>query len=420
MNASTHPHPAPRALRALFLAVAVAAVGLGVAALLRPDPIRAEIGSVDRGPVSVWVRDAGRTRIRDRFTVHAPRDGILVRPDWKVGDAVRAGVSVLAVLGPEEPAFVDLRRRAVLEAQRDAALARIDAARAGLGEAEARCLQAWRDLHRAEETARANITPDEEVERLHAAATIAERARDAMRAEVEAARHLARAAELELGDGQPIENGPGTVPDPGRELAVRAPIDGSVLRVFEPSGRPILRGQPLFELGDPEALEVRVPFASHDALRLRVGMHARIGTDLGFERDVPLPLEGEIQTIEPRADTVVSALGVEEQRVDVILRPLGEWPRLGDGYHVEVAVEVERSPADGIRTPSASLFRHAGGWAVHRIAPDGRSSVTTVEVGLVAPDYAEIRTGLSPGDRVVLYPSRWIEDGVRVLDPNGR
>ncbi|MGA1526188.1 MAG: efflux transporter periplasmic adaptor subunit, partial [Planctomycetota bacterium] len=91
MNASTHPHPAPRALRALFLAVAVAAVGLGVAALLRPDPIRAEIGSVDRGPVSVWVRDAGRTRIRDRFTVHAPRDGILVRPDWKVGDAVRAG-----------------------------------------------------------------------------------------------------------------------------------------------------------------------------------------------------------------------------------------------------------------------------------------------------------------------------------------
>lgn len=409
-----------RLIRALTVLGAVSAVGIGLVAILAPDPIRAEIGAVDRGPVSVTVREEGRTQVRDRYTVHAPRAGVLFRPGLRVGDPVRGGVTVVAVLGPTDPAFVDLRRRAVLEAQLDAARARIDAARAALGEAEARCLQAWRELHRAEEMASSRITSDEEVERRHAAATIAERARDAMQADLDAARHLARATELEIRGDRLTENGPTNESKPGEDLALLSPVDGRVLRVFEESGRPVIAGQPLVEIGDPGRIEVRAAFLSHDALRLAPGMRARIGTSPGFGADVALPLTGEVATIEPRAETVVSALGVEEQRVDVVLDPRGEWPSLGDGFHVEVSIEVARSAEDAVRVPAPSLFRHEDGWAVHRVDEAGRSRVTRVEVGLLDPDHAEVLSGLAPGERVVLYPSRWIEDGRRVVAPTGR
>jgi HlyD family secretion protein len=420
MNTPRASKRAGRVFRRLAVIGIAAVLGLGVLVLLEPDPIQAELGTVDQGPVALHVREEGQTRIRDRYTVHAPRDGILVRPGVRVGDAVRGGATVLAVLEPREPAFVDIRRRGVLEAQVAAAHARIDAARAALGEAEARCNQAWRELHRAEQMSLAHITPDEEVERLHAAAAIAERARDARQAELEASRHLAQAVELELGDGYGIENGPEPPVHSGRNLAVLAPVDGRVLRVFEESGRPVLAGQPLFEIGNPSEIEVRASFLSHDALRLGPDLFARVGTTPGFGHDVVLPLEARIHAIEPRARTVVSALGVEEQRVDVVLEPIGTWPLLGDGFHVEVSIEVEHSPPDAIRTPAPSLFRHGEGWAVHRIDGDGRSWITAVEVGLISADHAEVLGGLSPGDRVVLYPSRWIEDGSRVVTPSGR
>jgi HlyD family secretion protein len=419
MNKKSSPRRR-RLIRILALLGSVSGVAFGIAAILEPDPIRAEVGIVDRGAVSVTVREEGRTQVRDRYTIHAPRAGVLVRPGLRVGDPVRSGITVIAVLGPTDPAFVDLRRRAVLEAQLDAATARIDAARAALGEAEARCQQAWRELHRAEQMAASRIASDEEVERRHAAATVAERARDAMQADLDAARHLARAAELEIRGDRPMENGPPSVEQPGEDLALLAPVDGCVLRVFEESGRPVTAGQPLVEVGDPGQIEVRVAFLSHDALLLKPGMPARIGTSPGFGPGVALPLEGEVSTIEPRAETVVSALGVEEQRVDVLLEPRGDWPVLGDGFHVEVSIEVDRSPRDAVRAPAPSLFRHEEGWAVHRVDEAGRSWITRVDVGLIDPSHAEVIGGLTPGDRVVLYPSRWIEDGRRVVAPTGR
>ena len=407
-------------LRAMALLGVVALATLGIVELLEPEPILSEIGAVDRGPVSVTVREEGRTRVRDRYTVHAPRDGVLLRPRLRVGDIVHGGATVVAVLMPADPVFVDRRRRAVLEAELAAAVARIDAARAALGEAEARCTLAWRELHRAEQMAAANIAADEEVERLHAAATIAERARDAKEAELDAAQHLGRAAELELEEGRALENGPDPAPEPGRDLALVAPVDGRVLRVFEESGRPVTAGQALLAVGDPLEIEIRAAFLSHDALRFRAGMPARIGTAPGFGADVDLPLDAQVLMVEPRADTVISALGIEEQRVDVLLAPVGDWPRLGDGYHLEIAVELDRSGDRAVRAPASSLFRHRGDWAVHRLDSDGRSRITSVELGLLDAQHAEILAGLEPGDRVVLYPSRLIEDGRRVVEPSGR
>jgi HlyD family secretion protein len=202
--------------------------------------------------------------------------------------------------------------------------------------------------------------------------------------------------------------GPG--PASGPAVAVRVPAGGSVTRVLEPSERTVLAGTPLIEVSDDRALEAVVEFLSQDAARIREGMAAEV-----YDWGGPGVLPARVRRIEPQGFTKVSALGVEEQRVFVwltITAPPRDWATLGPGYRIWGRVYLRRE-AQALKVPLGALQRHAGGWAVFRIA-GGRARLVPVTIGAITDKEAEVRGGLAAGDQVVLFPPDTVHDGVAV------
>jgi len=393
----------PRIIGALILVALAVAIGFA----MRTPPVGVELGEVTRGPLTVTIDDLGETRVTNLYVVSAPVTGELLRVPLKPGDRVVARATILGHVQPLSPAPLDARNVAQNEANVRALTAQLAAARARVGEAQAEQRLAERDYARVNALAgrgfvsQANADRSRTArERARAAATEAAQSAEAARHSLEAAR-----AALILPGGQ--SSGRGAV-------AVTSPVSGYVLRVPQESERVVVAGTPLVEIGDPDRLEMVTDLLSADAVQVRPGAAVLI-EDWGGER----PLHGRVRLVEPFGFTKISALGVEEQRVNVVIdfaEPRQALARLGHGYRATVRIAIWSAP-NLARVPISALFRAEGRWSVFVMDNDRRARLARVEVGHMNDEQAEIR-GLQPGTRVILHPSDRIREGVAVRARN--
>jgi HlyD family secretion protein len=390
--------------RTLFGVLAVAAV-LGLA--LWPETVRVDTAVVTRGPLVVTVDEEGRTRVRDRFIVATPVSGRVLRIELEPGDRVERG-DVVARLDAGPAPLLDARAR-------EEAQAAVESARAAVAGAQAEAVRARAELALAEREL-------ERARRLTAGGALAAQARDMRETEVELAResvhaaaHAVDAAAAELMRAE-ARRSPPRSGAAGAVVDVRAPAGGVVLRRLRESESIVPAGEPLVEVGDPAQLEIVSDLLSTDAVRVKVGARAMV-EQWGYEDG----LGATVRRIEPAGFTKVSALGVEEQRVNVILDlvdPGGEDVALGDNYRVDVRIVVWEA-ADALQVPTAALFRDGGEWAVYMIHA-GRARLTRVEIGQQNGRDAEVVGGLTAGAKVIMHPPDSIIDGSRVAELNQR
>ncbi len=382
---------------------AVAAVIWG----FRPDPVAVDLVAATRAPMEVTVAAEGMTRIREPWSVTAPISGTVTRSPVHVGDLVTGGETVVAVIQPAEPAFLDARARLQAEAAVTEAEAAVRLAEANFARAEADLDHADSQLERnmalAARGAIAQRVLEDSIQRRSTAAA----ALDAARSEVDLNRAILSRMQAQL---VPPE---AKLPDGvAGECCVQilAPHSGTVLAVEDLSARLVQAGSPLLSIGNLDDLEIEVDLLSTDAVRIRPGMPAHIDRWGG-----PDTLAARVRQIEPAAFTKVSALGIEEQRVRVrldILAPASDRPGLGDRYQVFAHIAVWRDE-DVLQVPVSALYRSGPDWAVLR-AEDGRAVETVVTIGQRTGRDAEILSGLSEGDRVIAYPGSRVGPGSRI------
>ena len=359
---------------------------------LREPPLEVDLGTVRRGALRVTVDAEGKTRVRDRYMVTAPVTGQLERIDIPEGTYVRAG-DVLARIAP-----VPLDAQAVRQAT-----ARVTATQSLTRDAETRVRQARATLEqerraagRIDRLVRAGALPERDLE--DAQLTVRLREEDLAAAEARSRAAVAdvdqaRAALIAVAGGQP-----------NTRVLVRAPADGCVLRVPERSERVVAVGTPIVEVGDPTALELVVDVLSADASRVRPGAIAIVDNWGDGES-----LTGRVRRVEPAAFTRVSALGVEEQRVNVVIDLPRLPPGLSDGYRVEARISVWEG-ADVTIVPISALFREEQNWAVFLVR-DSRAKLARVQIGERNATGAQVLDGLRAGDEVVVFPSDQIKSG---------
>lgn len=389
--------------RKIYIALGVLALVAFLVYAFQPQPIPADFAGVERGTLEVTLDEEGETRVRERYVVSAPVAGRILRIELEPGDPVVADVTVLATFQPTAPTLLDSRSRAEGEA-------RVRAARAARGQAKAELERARAELEFAEAELKRNLqlAEDEIVsrERLDSAELnlkTRQRAVDAAEFRVETTEH-----ELEQVQATLRRTGSGT--GDLEPMVMTSPVDGVVLSRRRESESVVPAGEPLLEVADPSQLEIVSDFLSTDAVQIDPGDPVYIEQWGGEGR-----LEGTVRRVEPSGFTKISALGVEEQRVNVIIDfadPQEAWEALGDGYRVEVRVVIWRGD-DVLKVPTSALFRHADGWAVFA-APGDKAQLTPVEIGRRNGLNAEVKSGLSEGDRLVVHPSDEVEDGVAV------
>lgn len=195
-------------------------------------------------------------------------------------------------------------------------------------------------------------------------------------------------------------------------MQLRAPVTGTVLSVNVVSESPVTAGTVLVSIGQPDDLEIIADLLSTDAVRLAPEATASVERWGG-----PDPLAARLKSIEPSAHTKVSALGIEEQRVNAVfdlLSPAEDRSSLGNGFSVFLRIAEWRAD-DVIQLPLSALFRQNDGWAVF-IAEDGVARLATVTVGAKNEEHAQILDGVDPGDLVITHPSDQIADGVAIMD----
>ena len=368
-----------------------------------PQPVQVDAVAMERGPMRVTVQDEGRTRVRDEYIVSAPVAGQLLRVDYKPGAAIGAGETVARIL-PGEPAFLDARALAEAQARVRTAEAAVSRARAELQRAEEQLAFARTEAERITALRARELASAGEYDRAQLELRTAQAARDAADESVEL-----QAAQLEAAIAGLTQ--PGRQSNPDTIVEVVSPVSGRVLRVARESASVIAAGAEIMSIGDPENLEVVVEMLSTEAVQVDPGDEV-ILEDWGRGEQV---LRGRVRLVEPYGFLKVSALGVEEQRVNVIVDftgPSSEWSTLGHGFRVEAAV-ITWQANDVLKVPVAALFRRGGDWAVFRIV-DGEARLTTVAIGRDNGSVAQVLSGLEAGDRVVLYPGEQVADGVSV------
>jgi HlyD family secretion protein len=385
--------------RRVLISVAVVAVLLAVA--LWPTAIPVETSVVTRGPLVVTIDEEGQTRVRERFVVSAPVYGRVLRIELEPGDRVKRGQEVARVRA-EAPPLLDARTRAELQAAVDSAIAAAGRARAEEQRARAALAQAERELQRARELAAAELATGQLVDTREAEAATALEA-------VNAARFAVQAAQAELERAR-IRLDPGASDSTGRVVSIPSPVDGIVLRRVRESESVVPAGEALVELGDPSQLEIVSDLLSTDAVRVETGARALIDQWGGGRT-----LEARVRRVEPSGFTKISALGVEEQRVNVVLDfvdPAGAWQALGDAYRVEVRI-VFWEGQSVLKVPTSALFRVGDQWAVYVLEGD-RVRQTQIQIDHQTGQEAEVTGGLTEGTRVVVHPPDTLADGARV------
>lgn len=395
-----------RARRLAFWAVSGLAVAAAAYWMLQPQATPVDLGTVTRGPLRVTLDHEGQTRVRERYVISAPVSGRVLRIALEPGDRVEGGRTELATLLPVPAPLLDARTQAQAEARVSTATAMLEQARAALEQARTAAAFADQERERLAKlfaaeavSARDRDTADNEARVRSQAVRVAEAAATAAARELDVARATLTATTQGRQAG-------------GSPIAVLAPINGVVLRRFRESEVVVGAGEPLVELADLDTLEVVADFLSIDAVRMQPGLPALVDRWGGSE-----PLRGTVRRIEPAGFTKISALGVEEQRVNVIVDlddPPEARPALGDGYRVEVRVVIWEAP-DVLRVPASAVFRVGEAWHVYVVGAGDRAESRPVEIGRQTGLEAEVRSGLAQDDRVVLYPSDRVTDGVWVV-----
>jgi HlyD family secretion protein len=388
-------------------AIGTALVLAGLLIAFRPQPVQVDMATIGTGPVAVTVSGTGEARVRDVYTISAPVTGRLERIEVHAGDQVAANQTVLARIHEAEPEPLDARTRATRQAAVKAAEAALALARADRDKAKAELEFARSQLERARELS----------ERGAVSAAALDRAQTEMRAnEAALANSIAmvgvREAELDQARAALIQPGASAGHEgiDGCCVDVRSPVSGQVLRVVQESERVVQPGTPLLEIGAPEDLEVVVDLLSTEAVRVTPGDRAIIEN---WGRDGHI--EGRVRRVEPYAFTKVSALGVEEQRVNVRIDIDAETATaqgLAHGYRVEASILVAET-GDAVRAPVSALFRDQGQWSTF-VAEDGEARLRRLTVGLMNDEYAEILSGLKAGETVIVYPSDRVSEGTLV------
>ena len=387
----------------------VAAVALLVWAFA-PRPVEVEVANVTQGHFESTVDEDGKTRLRERYVVSAPLAGQLSRIALREGDVVSAG-TVVATISPvlapmlDERTVRDLQLRVeIAQAQEQRVLARIEQAKVG-------AIQANNEVQRSEQLARQGFVSTTKLENDRLAALAAQKELDAATQERHIARHEAEQARSALvtvrGSGR----------DSARAFTIRAPVNGRVLRVAQGSETAVALGTPLLELGDTQRLEVVAELLTTDALQARPGSRVIVERWGGTGT-----LQGRVRQVEPAAFTKVSALGVEEQRVKVLVditSPQQQWAMLGDGFRVGVRI-VTLEVGGAVQVPVSAVFPLPGGEGDARtdmgvfLLDGDHVRLTPVDVGARNGQAAWVRKGLRAGASVVVYPPATVKDGTKV------
>lgn len=387
--------------RQLVVLLIVLLLGAVLALLFRPASVPVETAIVAKGSLQETVEEEGKTRMHDHFTVAAMVAGNLRRIHLDAGDVVNEGQIIAWI----DPAPIDPRQQAVLEARLQTARASQKQAEAVAARSDADYAQAQKDLARARQLFQQGIISQEARDK---AAT-----QDAVTAkQAQAADSALQAASSQVEEARSAllvyRSGPSNLP-----TAIRAPVTGRVLRLFEKSERVVTPGTPLLEIGFTPRLEIVSDFLTRDAVRIRPGMPVLI-TDWGGAQDIP----ARVRLVEPGGFTKISALGVEEQRVNVICDPTGPTDGLEDAYHVNVRVIVWQG-SDVLKVATSAIFRFQNDWAVF-LVEDGKAHRAIIQVDHRGSTDWQVTAGLKAGDRVILHPGAEIDNLVRVKESNSQ
>ena len=398
--------------RRLIVTGTLLAIAAALALAFWPRPLIVDLGTVSRGDVAQSIAEKGRTRVAEAFVVSTPVNGRLLRVEVHPGDAVTRGETVVARMRPANPAVLDARTRAQTMAAVEAAEAGLRVAEATLEAARADADLMRSDLERTEQLARSGTASVAALDRMRGAARAAEARLHTAEAAIAQRRAELESVQAQLIDFDSSAAAPATAV-PGDDLVIRAPSDGTILRVFHEDETTLAAGAPILEVGDiADGLEVVADLISTDAVAVRPGLPVLIENWGGGD-----PLAGEVTRISPSGETRVSALGVEEQRVEVVIRlttPPEDRSRLGHGYAVDARIIVARD-TDALRVPSSALVRRGDGWGVF-VVEDGQALLRDVTPGIDNGQWASLRDGVAEGTRVVLYPGAQVFDGASVTE----
>lgn len=363
-----------------------------------PRAVLVDMSSISVGQMEVTITEEGEARVRDLFIVSSPAAGYLNRIELDPGECVSAGESRLADIQSPVATVQDVRTRAQLRAAAQSARAALQLADADVRMREAELESVIADRDRMQRLARTGTVSEQALER----AEISARSHLAAVAAARSAREVAR-FEIARADAALIPSG---APAQDAIVGITSPVTGMVLRVLRDSEGPIAVGEPIMEIGQSSDIEIVVDVLSEDAVRIGTGARVRIR---GWGGPAQM---GYVARVEPYAFTKVSALGIEEQRTNVIVRFDSPMRGLGHGFRVRADIVVW--DADRVlRLPMSTVFKSAHGWTVYRVEK-GRAKLRPVQLGQMNGQLAEVKAGLSDGDVLVQHPSSSLYDGVKV------
>ncbi|MEQ1719362.1 MAG: HlyD family efflux transporter periplasmic adaptor subunit [Hyphomicrobium sp.] len=396
-------------LKRTSLAAAGLAMAMAFYLALKAKPVSVDTSPLSRATLTVTVDEEGKTSIKDVYVVAAPLAGRLLRAPVHVGDAVEKNASIVAVIQPSPPAMLDVRTRAELESAAQAATAALTLAEAELAQAKSELHFAEADMARAKALMEKAVTTERTLQKTQI--DVETRTAGVARA---AANVALRKREVESAQVR-LMSGEQTFVQRIAELAccyeVKSPESGRILKLIAESETTVSTGAPLLEIGDPANLDVTVELLSSDAVKVRIGAGAVIDGWGGA------PLNARVTKIYPSGFTKVSALGIEEQRVKVILAfedPAAERERLGHDFRVFARIHVFEA-AGALRVPLSALFRRGEQWAAF-VADQGIARERAVSLGERNSSFAQVLSGLKEGDRIILHPSDKVADGVAISD----
>lgn len=406
MNNTTPLKKYQRWIGGALLLVAAAAL---VYAVYRPRPLLVEVATVTTGSFEQSIEEDGRLRLKNRYVITAPTHAELLRPTLKVGDTVRAG-EVVATLVPVAPQMIDARTRTVLQQRVGSFEAARRAAAAQVQRAQTALAQATLEADRAAKLAQDNFISASARDQAALARQAAQQALTAARAEQGMADFSVAEARAALSRAEPAAGGSAT----GR-WELKSPVDGQVLKLHLDSAAPVTAGQPLLDIGNTAAMEAIIDVLSGEVRQIQLGAPVQLSLGSGAAT-----IPGQVTRIEPVAFTKVSALGIEEQRVNVIVSLEAAAPeaqRLGDGFRIDARITLFKQ-ANALLVPTAALVRDGEQWRVF-VVEAGRARARPVQLNDRNSDVAWLKEGLRDGETVLLYPGSMIADGqaVRVRQP---
>ncbi len=370
-----------------------------------PKPVEVDLAQAQRRDLLITVNNEGKTRVKERYTISAPIEGRLERIELKAGDKIEKEGSTIAVIEPFDPALLDVRTRSEAEAKLAAAEAAKDRAITIKDKAGVLHQQAEKELKRVTLLSGSGAVSKQDFDKLNFQEQIAA-------AELRAADFSLKISNFEINQAQAalMQNTSSKHAENANRFEIPSPIKGVVLRVFQESSTVVSPGTKLLEIGDPNDIECEVEVLSRDAVRIEPGQKV-IFEYWGGEK----PLEGRVRLREPSGFTKISVLGVEEQRVNIIvdlINPLEERLTLEDAYRVEAKIIIaERKNV--ISVPAGALFRNGDSWVAFLVRGH-RAHLIPVKLGLSNGLQTEIVEGLKEGDNIVLHPSDRLTDGSRI------